>query len=135
LTVRTTGPTTIKFKPRTAKQIWIIVNQIAKVGWGCLFSIGEVEVRDTRGENVALLTRGAGVQVSSTYYGFGMDRFTQDMLWPISIRCGFIRSHSKLNETCTPAPRVNSATFSPLVSRTSTSPLRTGSPSPSLATD
>ena len=32
---------------------------------------------------------GSGVQVSSTYFGFGMDRYTQDMLWPIQYDLGF----------------------------------------------
>ena len=57
--------------------------------WGHALSIGELEVRDTAGDNLALVSRGAGVQVSSTYYGYGMDRFTQDMLWPLQYDLGF----------------------------------------------
>ena len=84
------GASVVKFGPRPAKQVWIIGNKLPNVGfWGHGFSIGEVEVRDTQGNNLALLSRGAGVQVSSTYYGFGMDRFTQDMLWPIQYDAGF----------------------------------------------
>jgi hypothetical protein len=84
------GATVIEFKPRPAKQVWIIANKLPNMGfWGYGFSIGEVEVRDPGGKNLALLSRGAGVQVSSTYYGFGMDRFTQDMLWPIQYDLGF----------------------------------------------
>lgn len=85
------GPTVIKFDPRPAKQIWILSENLpAKVGfWGHSFSIGEVEVHDPQGNNLALLARGAGVQVSSTHYGYGMDRFTQDLLWPIQYDLGF----------------------------------------------
>ncbi len=84
------GASEIKFEPRPAKQIWIIANNLRTVGnWGYAFSIGEVEVRDTEGNNLALISRGAGVQVSSTYYGYGMDRFSQDMLWPIQYDLGF----------------------------------------------
>jgi hypothetical protein len=85
-----TGPTVIEFPAQRAKQIWIIGGNLQPVqNWGYSFSIGEVEVRDPDGNNLALLKRGAGVTVSSTYYGYGMDRFTQDMLWPIQYDLGF----------------------------------------------
>jgi hypothetical protein len=92
-----TGPTAIEFTPQRAKQIWIITQKMANTSgdgehegdWGHCFSIGEVEVRDPDGNNLALISRGAGVQVSSTYYGYGMDRFTQSMLWPIQYDLGF----------------------------------------------
>jgi hypothetical protein len=84
------GPSVVDFQPRQAKQIWIIGNNLGRVGnWGCAFSVGEVEVRDPAGKNLALISHGAGVQVSSTYYGYGMDRFTQDMLWSIQYDLGF----------------------------------------------
>ena len=84
-----TGPSVINFDPQSAKQIWIIAGNLQQVGnWGKGLSIGEVEVRDPAGNNLALVSRGAGVQVSSTYYGYGMDRFTQDMLWPIQYDLG-----------------------------------------------
>jgi hypothetical protein len=84
------GPTVIEFEPRKAKIIHIIANNLpVRLQWGHAFSIGEVEVRDEKGNNLALLSRGAGVQVSSTYYGYGMDRFTQDLLWPIQYDLGF----------------------------------------------
>ncbi len=84
------GPTVVEFPPQSAKQIWIIGGNLQSVlNWGPSFSIGEVEVRDPDGNNMALLSRGAGVTVSSTYYGYGMDRFTQDMLWPIQYDLGF----------------------------------------------
>jgi len=85
-----TGPTMIEFPAQRAKQILIIGGNLQPVqNWGPSFSIGEVEVRDKDGNNLALLTRGAGVTVSSTYYGYGMDRFTQDILWPIQYDIGF----------------------------------------------
>ncbi|MBM3242774.1 discoidin domain-containing protein [Candidatus Poribacteria bacterium] len=85
------GPTVIEFAPRPAKQIWLIATNLPqKVGfWGHSFSLGEVEIRAPGGNNLALISRGAGVQVSSTHYGYGMDRFTQDMLWPIQYDLGF----------------------------------------------
>jgi len=77
----------IKFKPRPAKQVWIIGNDFPKLtargGFGIryLFSIGEVEVRDPAGANLALVSRGGSVTVSSTSYVQLNDRFTQDALW------------------------------------------------------
>ncbi len=85
-----TGPRKIDFEPRLAKQIWIIADNfpgILRIGHA--FSIGEVEIYDPEGNNLALITRGSGVQVSSTNYGYGMDRFTQDMLWPVQYDLGF----------------------------------------------
>jgi len=84
------GPTRIAFEPRRAKMIWVRGQHFARVGgWGHAFSIGELEVHDAAGNNLALVSRGAGVQVSTTYYGYGMDRFTQEMLWPIQYDLGF----------------------------------------------
>jgi len=86
------GPNAIRFEPRRAKMIWAIGKNFEEknVGfWGPSFSIGEIEVLDPEGHNLALVSRGAGVQVSSTHYGYGMDRFTQDMLWPIQYDLGF----------------------------------------------
>jgi len=77
----------IRFKPRPAKQIWIIGNDFPKLtsisgnNMRYLFSIGEVEVRDPSGVNLALLSRGGNVTVSSTSYVQPNDRFTQDALW------------------------------------------------------
>ncbi len=88
------GPSVLRFDPRPAKQIWVIAEKLRRLqgqvgNWGYCFSIGELEVRDTAGNNLALVSRGAGAQVSSTWHGFGMDRFTQDMLWPIQYDLGF----------------------------------------------
>lgn len=84
------GASIIEFEPQPAKQIWIIANNFPYVqGWGYAISIGEVQVLDPEGNNLALVSRGAGVQVSSTHYGYGMNRLTQDMLWPIQYDLGF----------------------------------------------
>jgi hypothetical protein len=83
-------PQEFRFQPRLAKQIWIIGNECTPVmNFGHCFSISEVEVRDEEGNNLALISRGAGVTVSSTHTGYGMDRYTQDMLWPIQYDLGF----------------------------------------------
>jgi len=78
----------VRFTPRPVKQIWIIANNFPKSprlafqgGKRHMFSIGEVEVRDPGGTNLALVSRGAGVVVSSTSYVSTADRFTADALW------------------------------------------------------
>ncbi len=88
------GRNEISFAPQFAKQIWIIGSEAPFTHhFGHSFSVAEVEVLDTSitgtNNNVALLTRGASVQVSSTETGYGMDRFTQDMLWPVQYDLGF----------------------------------------------
>jgi len=84
------GRNEIRFNPRLAKQIWIIGSDLPPTYYfGHCFSLAEVEVLDTKGVNLALISRGAGVQVSSTHTGFAMDRFTQDMLWPIQYDLGY----------------------------------------------
>jgi len=84
------GPTVVEFPAQSAKQVWIIGRKLRPVqNWGPCFSVGEVQVRSPSGENLALVSRGAGVTVSSTYYGYGMDRFTQAMLWPLQYDLGF----------------------------------------------
>ena len=78
----------IKFAPRRAKQIWVNGNNFTKQGriassfrFLTFFSIGEVEVRDPGGRNLALASRGAGVTVSSTNFTHSDNRLTQDALW------------------------------------------------------
>ncbi len=84
------GRTEIKFAPQRVKQIWVVGNDLPEAGkdaphaakWiGHVFSLGELEVLSPEGLNLALLSRGAGVTVSSTSYGLFNDRFTQDTLW------------------------------------------------------
>ncbi len=84
------APLDVRFEPRRAKQIRIIGEEFPEVlTFGHCFSIAEVEVLSSAGANLALHSRGAGVTVSSTHLGYGMDRFTQDMLWPVQYDLGF----------------------------------------------
>jgi hypothetical protein len=77
------------FDPCRAKQIWIIGTELPKVeNWLHSFSIAEVEVRDVRGNNLALVSRGAGVTVSSTQHSYGQTREEHRWLWPIHVDLG-----------------------------------------------
>ena len=78
----------IQFAPRRAKQIWITGNDFptkidapSSAGPLTFFSIAGVEVRNRSAENLALVSRGAGVTVSSTYFGHADNRMTQSELW------------------------------------------------------
>jgi hypothetical protein len=80
----------ITFPPRRAKQIWVVGNDFTKPlieSWAGLgsgmpgFSIGELEVRDPAGNNLALVSRGAGVTVSSTDFTHADNRLTAEALW------------------------------------------------------
>jgi hypothetical protein len=78
----------IKFTPRRVKQVWITgnnftvrINTPSSAGPITFFSIVGVEVNDTGGNNLALVSRGAGVTVSSTYFGHADNRLTQAELW------------------------------------------------------
>jgi hypothetical protein len=83
-------PIELRFNARRVKQVWIIGEVFPEVlSFGHCFSIAGVEVLSTQGESLALHSRGAGVTVSSTHLGYGMDRFTQHMLWPIQYDLGF----------------------------------------------
>lgn len=85
-----TGRNEIRFNRQLAKQIWIIGEDLPQTHYyGHTFSISGVEALDQDGNNVALISRGAGVQVASTSTSFGMDRFTQDRLWPTQYDLGF----------------------------------------------
>ncbi len=78
------GATVISFPPCRAKQVRItgrnFKRRLSKYDCYC-FSIAEVEVRDTAGNDLALLSRGAGVTVSSTGYMMDHDRYTQELLF------------------------------------------------------
>jgi len=79
----------INFRPHRAKQIWIVGSNFQTLRiktdsapwWRYTFSIGEVEVRDPAGNNLALASRGASVTVSSTSYGELDERMTAEALW------------------------------------------------------
>jgi hypothetical protein len=85
-----TGAWEARFPARAAKQVLVIGSGLPPLlNLGYCFSIGAVEVLDESGTNLALVSRGAGVTVSSTNTGYGMDRWTQEMLWPIQYDVGF----------------------------------------------
>jgi hypothetical protein len=93
-------PQKFSFDARPAKQIWILGRGCPQIlSLGCGFSIAEVEIKDAAGRNKALLSQGAAVTVSSTYFGdYSSDRFMQDMLWPTlyDIGCKWLRvGHGK----------------------------------------
>lgn len=83
-------PQKFSFERRPIKQIWIIANQLrwAIADSFIVFSIAGVEVLDDKGENVALITRGAGVTVSSTNHGSAGEKPIHDMLWPVHYDLG-----------------------------------------------
>jgi hypothetical protein len=76
------------------RAIWIIGNRMSLIGgwWYAreqyAFSIAEVEAIDAKGNNVALLSRGAGATVSSTYYGDGLTAEEHNLYWPIHFDLG-----------------------------------------------
>jgi hypothetical protein len=77
------------FAARPAKQIWITGRKLRRVeNWLYSFSIAEVEMLDTAGQNVALATRGTGVSVSSTQHSFGQTRDEHHWLWPLAADLG-----------------------------------------------
>lgn len=80
-----------------AKQIWIIGNHFPLVNLSGAFhdaateygfALGGVEVMNDKGENVALVSRGAGATVSSTNYGFGSSWDVYDLFWPMQYDIG-----------------------------------------------
>ncbi len=73
-----------EFPTGPAKQIWIIGTRLPRVeNWHFSFSIAAVEVCDTAGNNLALVSRGAGATVSSTQHSFGQTREEHHSLWPL----------------------------------------------------
>ena len=72
----------ISFNPSMAKQVLITGQDFPHLldkYVGYAFSIGEVEVRNSQNENLALVSKGAGVTVSSTSYLMDHDRLTQQL--------------------------------------------------------
>jgi hypothetical protein len=57
--------------PRFAVADWTFINDGTQGNMEHNFVLAGVEARDERGDNVALASRGAGVTVSSTNYGWG----------------------------------------------------------------
>ncbi|MCL2664994.1 MAG: discoidin domain-containing protein [Defluviitaleaceae bacterium] len=93
------GKTLISFPAKTVKQIIVTGNnfkrKLSKYDGYC-FSIGSLEVHDRQGSNMALVSKGAGVTVSSTGYLMDHDRYTQELIFgPVQydlglkwLRCG-----------------------------------------------
>lgn len=72
-----------------AKQILITGRHLARVeNWLFSFSIGAVDVYDAQGRNVALVTRGTSVVVSSTQHCFGQTIEAHRWLWPLQADLG-----------------------------------------------
>lgn len=69
-------------EPAKAKQIWIIADKTS------CFTLSGIEALNTKGENAALLTRGASVTVSSTDNGLGSPWYLNDQMWPIQYDLG-----------------------------------------------
>ena len=83
-------PQSFSFEPRPVKQVWIVANHLRSIISKAfiVFSLAGVEVLDEKGDNLALLTRGAGVTVSSTDHGAAGEKTTHDMLWPVHYDLG-----------------------------------------------
>jgi len=79
-----------RFAPRPAKQIWITAGNLPLVeNILYAFSLAEVEVYDTAGQNVALATRGTGVTVNSTHHSPGQELAAHRWYWPLHYDAGF----------------------------------------------
>jgi len=83
-------PQTFSFTSRPVKQIWIIANMLR---WAIaesflVFSIAGVQVLDEEGNDLALVSRGTGVTVSSTNHGSAGEKPIHDMLWPVHYDLG-----------------------------------------------
>ena len=83
--------------PQTVKQVRVTARRLPLVnlassagavplGYGLCLS--DIVILGEKGENQALLSKGAGITVSSTNYGYGDKRSMQDMLWPIHYDLG-----------------------------------------------
>ncbi len=88
-----TRPREFSFETRLVKQVWITARrcsevQIPPMDLGYCLSLTGVEVIDENGENVALLSRGAGVTVSSTGRGAADEKILHNQLWPVHYDLG-----------------------------------------------
>jgi len=77
-------------EPKLAKQIWILARRFTQQGYeGYMFSINGVEVRDPAGNNLALVSKGAGVTVSSVSNHHNSERHSANSLWgPLQYELG-----------------------------------------------
>jgi hypothetical protein len=83
-----TKPRVFSFDARPVKQVWIIGSDLPMLGWFYCMSIAGVEVIAENDENVALVSRGAGVTVSSCDFGISSEREMFQMLWPVHLDLG-----------------------------------------------
>ena len=86
-------PREFTFALQRAKQIRLLVHQLHQSPGSdgrdhFSITLAEFEVLDAKGNNVALISRGGGVTVSSTDYGFATKRETNNLLWPIHYDLG-----------------------------------------------
>ena len=82
------------FAPRSVKQIWIVGKVFPMVDLfiyqpSYAFSLAEVQAIDTSGTNVALASRGTGIQVSSVADAYADSRYIHDDLWATAWDLGF----------------------------------------------
>lgn len=82
------------FEPRPAKQIWIVGEVFPMVDLfiyqpAYAFSLAEVQAINNEGNNVALTTRGTGIQVSSVADAYADSRYIHDDLWATAWDLGF----------------------------------------------
>jgi len=77
-------------EPKMAKQVWILASHFTKIGYdGFMFSINGVEVLDAAGNNLALVSKGAGVTVSSVSNPHNSERYSANSLWgPLQYELG-----------------------------------------------
>ena len=72
------------------KQLWITAGALPLVeNILYAFSLAELEVYDARGDNVALVSRGTGITVSSTYHSPGQELAAHRWYWPLHYNAGF----------------------------------------------
>lgn len=79
-----------RFPARPVKQLWITAGSLPLVEnilYAC--SLAEVEVYDERGANVALVSRGTGITVNSTYHSPGQELAAHRWYWPLHYDAGF----------------------------------------------
>ena len=76
------------FPARPVKQILLETRSLSLVETMYALSLAELEACDTNGKNVALITAGTGVTVSSTEHGPGNEIEMHRWLWPIQAEIG-----------------------------------------------
>ena len=79
-----------RFDARPVKQLWITAGALPLVEnilYACSFA--ELEVYDERGANVALVSRGTGITVNSTYHSPGQELAAHRWYWPLHYNAGF----------------------------------------------